>query len=74
MCNSLPAYHDSLVLYAEFLHPGSVQLPQQTHDAGLLPRARWTIYQQVWKVATLDLKQTQKGKTLLTLPLAAILL
>lgn len=57
----LPSHHDCLVLYAQLLHPSSVQLLQQTHDAGLLPRARRTVNQQVWEVATLNLKRTFTG-------------
>lgn len=53
----LPSHHDGLVLNAKLLHPCSIQLPQQTHDAGLLPRAGWTVHQQVWEVSTLNLKQ-----------------
>lgn len=52
------SHHNSLVLYAKLLHPSSVQLPQQTHDASLLACAGWTVHQQVWEVATLNLKQT----------------
>lgn len=37
-------HHDGLVLYAEFLHSCPVQLPQQTHDAGFLPRTWWTVH------------------------------
>lgn len=55
------SHHDCLVLYAQLLHSSSVQLLQQTHDAGLLPRARRTVHQQVREVATLNLKQTFTG-------------
>lgn len=55
----LPSYHDALVLYAKFLHPGSVQLPQQTHDASLFSGAGWTVHQQVREVTTLNLQNKQ---------------
>lgn len=64
----LPSYHDALVLYAKFLHPGSVQLPQQTHDASLLPGAGWTVHQQVREVTTLNLQNKQFKRSVL-LPL-----
>lgn len=49
------SHHDGLVLDAELLHSGPVQLPQQAHDAGLLPRAGRPVDQQVRKVSSVDL-------------------
>ena len=48
-----------LVLNTQFVHAGSVQLPQETHDASLLPGAGRAVHQQMREVATLHLRYSR---------------
>ena len=55
MQGSTGTYREGHVLNAKLLDTATIQLPQDAHDAGLLPRPRGSVHHEVGEIPTLDL-------------------